>query len=728
MIAATTGTVTDAPKRGAHSPTRRVLSVVHYPVFGGPHNLSLRLAAPLRAHGWETIVLLPDEPGNAADRLCAGGVEVVTMALHRLRDVPDPRIHLGYIASIVPEVRAIRRLIRERSIDVVQVAGLVNPQAAIAARSEHVPVVWQLLDTRAPWPVALASMAFVRSLADVVMSTGRSVAASHPGIRAVKDRLVIFFPPADVEVFRPCSQTRQAVRAEWGVSDDSPVVGCVANINPQKGTLDLVRAFTLVRTRIPNARLIFVGAEYPTHAAYSRLVREAVNAGGLVEGRDVIFLDARPDHERQLTGFDVFAFAPVPRGEGITTAVLEAMAAALPVITTAVAGLPEVVEDGRTGFLVPPNDTDAFAGVLARLLGDPALRQQMGQEARRVAEGRFSVDICADTHVRAYAQALARHGKAVPVSTLAVGRLEAEPTAVGRVVDGISVFVNDPGLVAHDELDHDHANQHKTAQTAHFDRPGEEAFEIDRPHGAPRLYRFLLAEKLRRAVGPIGPHLVGASALVVCGGSGMDAEFLAGAGAAVTTSDLSLGAATRAKARSERYGLEIRSIVADVEHLPFADESVDLVAVHDGLHHLDDPFAGLSEMARVARRWVVVTEPARASVTRLAIRFGLALETEEAGNRVARMEPSEVAGFLEARGYVVLRAERYAMYYPHHPGAVLSLLSRPIAFQIVRLGWRLANALLGRFGNKMVVVAERDQSAVADSDSSSAPSPIRSAT
>ena len=199
------------------------------------------------------------------------------------------------------------------------------------------------------------------------------------------------------------------------------------------------------------------------------------------------------------------------------------------------------------------------------------------------------------------------------------------------------MLLPEPAMAEHDELDHDHAHGHKAAQAAHFDRPGEEAFEMDRPHGTPRLYGFLLAEKFRRAVGPIRPHLVGASALAVCGGSGMDAEFLARAGAAVTTSDLSLGAATRAKARSERYALGIQSIVADVEHLPFADQSVDLVAVHDGLHHLNDPRAGLSEMARVARRWVVVTEPARASITRLAVRLGLALETEEAGNRVARV-------------------------------------------------------------------------------------------
>ncbi len=199
----------------------------------------------------------------------------------------------------------------------------------------------------------------------------------------------------------------------------------------------------------------------------------------------------------------------------------------------------------------------------------------------------------------------------------------------------------------------------------------------------------------------------------------MDAEFLARVGARVISSDLSLGAATRTKTRSSRYDLGIQSIVADVEHLPFADRSVDLVTVHDGLHHLDDPYAALSEMARVARRWVVVTEPARASITRLAIRLGLALATEEAGNRVARMEPSEVAAFLEARGYVVLRAERYAMYYPHHPGSVFSLLSRPFVFPVVRVGWRVANALLGRFGNKMMVVAEREESAATDSQSPS---------
>jgi hypothetical protein len=103
----------------------------------------------------------------------------------------------------------------------------------------------------------------------------------------------------------------------------------------------------------------------------------------------------------------------------------------------------------------------------------------------------------------------------------------------------------------------------------------------------------------------------------------------------------------------------------------------------------------------------VVTEPARAAATRLAIRLGFSLERESAGNRVERLAPSEVAAFLQGRGFVVVRAERYAMYYPHHPGLVFRLLSCPALFPIARVGWRLANAVFARYGNKMVVVAER---------------------
>lgn len=290
--------------------------------------------------------------------------------------------------------------------------------------------------------------------------------------------------------------------------------------------------------------------------------------------------------------------------------------------------------------------------------------------------------------------------------------------ACGRtypVVDGTAIFV-DESVAEHDELDHlgdAHAHHdlasgaHKAAQSAFFDRADLAEFEIERPFASPALYRFLLTEKFRRSLEPFNGRLDGWTALTVCGGSGMDAEFLSAAGASVISSDLSLGAAGRVRQRAERHATPVLPIVADVEHLPFSDRSVDLVYVHDGLHHLEDPAAGIAEMARVARRAVCISEPAQARATSIGVRLGLALDREEAGNRVARLQLETTTEALKAAGFRIVRADRYAMYYHHVPGRLTSVLSRRPLLPLVKLGWRLANRLFGRFGNKLTIVAVR---------------------
>lgn len=187
----------------------------------------------------------------------------------------------------------------------------------------------------------------------------------------------------------------------------------------------------------------------------------------------------------------------------------------------------------------------------------------------------------------------------------------------------------------------------------------------------------------------------------------MDAELLVGAGASVITSDLSLGAARRAQERTRRHGVDFDAIVAEVERLPFADCSVDIAYVHDGLHHIEDPLAGLREMARVARKAVCVTEPADALVTSFAVKVGFALEREEAGNRVARLQLADVSRALEAEGFRVTRAKRYGMFYRHEPGPAMRALSRPVLFPLAMICFRLLNAAVGRFGNKLAVQAVR---------------------
>jgi SAM-dependent methyltransferase len=250
------------------------------------------------------------------------------------------------------------------------------------------------------------------------------------------------------------------------------------------------------------------------------------------------------------------------------------------------------------------------------------------------------------------------------------------------------------------------AGEHARLQAAHFDHEDEE-FETERPRGTTRLYSWLIQEKFRRSIEGIAGLVSGSTALAVCGGSGMDAELLARAGAHVVSADSSLGASRRARERARRFELDLVPVVADAENLPFADRSFDLVYVHDGLHHLEHPEAGLAEMARVARRAVSITEPARAAVTRLAVRAGLALEREEAGNRVARLDPGELAALLSARGFSIVRAARYGMLYRHHPGAPSRVLSSDLVFPITVAAHRAGNAVAGSLGNKLTVQAVR---------------------
>jgi SAM-dependent methyltransferase len=247
----------------------------------------------------------------------------------------------------------------------------------------------------------------------------------------------------------------------------------------------------------------------------------------------------------------------------------------------------------------------------------------------------------------------------------------------------------------------------KQAQADFFDsQPAD--WEIDRPHGAPALYGWLMMEKLRRSVLGLEALLPGATVLTVCGGSGMDAEFLARAGATVIASDLSLGAAVRTRARAERYGLPIIPVVADAEALPFRARSIDVAYVHDGLHHLAEPEAGLLELARVARHGLSLNEPARAAATAVAVRLGWALTVEEAGNRVQRLDADWVAARLHVSGLRVVGADRYAMFYRHEPGPAIKLLSRPLLLPGAKAAMAAINLAIGRFGNKLSVRAVRD--------------------
>ena len=178
------------------------------------------------------------------------------------------------------------------------------------------------------------------------------------------------------------------------------VIAAVAVLREEKGHEDLLDAFAVVAAVRPEVRLLLIG-DGPRRAALAA----RADAAGI---RDrVTFLGARTDVEEILRGVDVVCLASFTI-ENFPYAILEAMAAARPVVCTAVGGLPELVEDGVTGLLVPARAPAALAGRLLELVDDPQLRARMGAAGRARALTRFAVAAQAERVQRELDEALAR--------------------------------------------------------------------------------------------------------------------------------------------------------------------------------------------------------------------------------------------------------------------------------------------------------------------------------
>jgi len=180
---------------------------------------------------------------------------------------------------------------------------------------------------------------------------------------------------------------------------DCPVIGTIGRLEPWKGHETLIRAMPLVLMRHPQARLRIAGHD---PWGYSGSLRRLIESLGLEEKVELLgFVEDIPSF---LRGINVFAFAS--RSEGFGQVVIEAMAAGKPVVASRIAPLTEIVVDGETGFLVPPDDPEAFAEAISQVLADREKAYKMGNQGQRRVREVFSVEIMARKTIDIYTNLL----------------------------------------------------------------------------------------------------------------------------------------------------------------------------------------------------------------------------------------------------------------------------------------------------------------------------------
>lgn len=198
-------------------------------------------------------------------------------------------------------------------------------------------------------------------------------------------RMVVLPNPVDCDHIRPPDDPAQR---------RPDVVLFLGDFSQRKGVRDLLAAAPAVLQRRPAARFVLAGGPPPADvAAQAAPLGDAVRFPGFVRGAHKV----RTLHEASLLALPSYA-------EGLPVAVLEAMAAGLPVVTTPVGGVPDFFRDGVNGWLTPPGDVPALAAAITRLLDDPAASLAMGQHNRQQAVEQFAVPQYAQRLLEVYGQ------------------------------------------------------------------------------------------------------------------------------------------------------------------------------------------------------------------------------------------------------------------------------------------------------------------------------------
>lgn len=351
---------------------RRVTHVLNSTAVGGAETLVLRLATRLQDLGWEPTVVTLRGEGPLSEAFRAAGIAVTDLAvpesdgllalrraMRRWLDATrPPLVHTHNVSPLVATALAMRRGHRTRFVH--------TKHGRARSRTWRGRLVTRWAARRPDAIIAVSRDAMQRAI-------------EREGFPAARVHLV----------YNGIDTSPVAVRSgPWGTR-----LVTVARLEPIKSLDVMLHAVARLRTAGHEATLTVIGdgTERPA-------LEHLAQALGLATA--VTFTGWSSDVGRHLTEADLFVMSS--RSEGLSLTLLEAMAAGLPIVATAVGGNPEVIEHGRTGLLVPHGDPTALATAIGEILGDPARAAAMGTAGRQRVMARFSLDAMVEAHLRLY--------------------------------------------------------------------------------------------------------------------------------------------------------------------------------------------------------------------------------------------------------------------------------------------------------------------------------------
>jgi glycosyltransferase involved in cell wall biosynthesis len=363
--------------------------------LGGSVITGALLAKALESNGeWKTLSVC-NSAGPPLDYHRKIGVDVVPLMESQglsYRPNPGDGNRLQRIVKRITLFRAARRFLKSASPAIIHAHDESSALAwGLAARAKGIPLVWQVhQQLPQPWVDWL-----LRRLASHIVFVAANNQRRFNG--AMLPASSVIYNGVDLSVFYPATGRREG-----------PVnIGFVSNLVERKRPDWLVRAAGRLAREGLNVKVLLAGNDF-TGGAKAQELQELAKQEGIT-GR-YHYIGPRSDVPDVLRSLDILVLPSERDKEAFPRIVIEAMACGLPVLATAVAGVPEAVVDGETGLLVDPDDFDGFVDALRTLVTDEALRRTYGAAAAARCRAMFSMEANAAAISRVYRSVTAEHG------------------------------------------------------------------------------------------------------------------------------------------------------------------------------------------------------------------------------------------------------------------------------------------------------------------------------
>jgi len=325
--------------------------------------------------------------GHAVSLVAAAGA-----ALQQRAAVAGISVH----AAKGPVVRAraaalLARLTREQTYDIVHVNEPHALTAAWLARTHRRAAL--LVSRRVGYPISRNYFARLRwDAASRIVAISKWSAERVVRSGIPEGKVAIVYEGMEIPA-RPTDEQRAKARAQWNISGEAPLLGCVGVLSPDKGQEWLIRTLTELRKKFPTAKLLLAG-DGPCRVRLQKLAQEV----GV--GDAVTFAGFVSDVESVYMALDVFLLPSF--FEAQSNALMSAMAYAIPSIAFNLGGPAEIIEDGQSGLLVEPAKVEALARAVAKLLENSTFAGELGENGRKRIERFFSADKMVDEMIRVY--------------------------------------------------------------------------------------------------------------------------------------------------------------------------------------------------------------------------------------------------------------------------------------------------------------------------------------